>query len=279
MKNEMVIFDNQVNKFGLRNLSIVERDLWWAIASKIKDRNGDVIELTRKEIVELSGYDTQNNTIDEFKRDMKSMVRKIMSLNTEIINENGDEVFFNLFHRFAFSPDMKRIRVEIHEDFQPWFNSLTKNFTMFELHKIVNLESKYTKELFRFLSQYKKTGYWTTSLDNFKELMCIPKSYKWYDIERQILKPAIKELVPDIFADLKITPTPEGRKIVGLEFKFMNVLKEKKQNKNEEKPYQERLREREEELKVKSKFIDECEDDYELTDAELAELDEIMNIK
>lgn len=229
MKQDLVIFDNQVNKFGLKNLTIVERDLWWAIASKIKDRNGDAIIISRKEIEELSGYNKLNQSTEEFERDMKSMARKIMSLNTEIIDDNGDCVLFALFPTFKISKDKEKVGIKVSEYFQSWFNNLTREFTAFELHKIVNLESKYTKELFRFLSQYRKTGYWTTSLDDFKKLMCIPEKYRWNDIETRILKPAMKELVPDIFADLKITPTKQGRKVIGLEFKFMNVIK---QNKN-----------------------------------------------
>lgn len=78
------------------------------------------------------------------------------------------------------------------------------NFTKFELANFLVLKGKYSKTLFRLLTQYKNMGKAYNKPVNsisfdwkmFKDLMGIPKSsiYTTARIEKQILVPAIGEI-------------------------------------------------------------------------------------
>lgn len=49
--------------------------------------------------------------------------------------------------------------------------------------------------MFRILKQYKHTGYFKIGMEDFRERLDIPKSYRMSNINKTILTPIIKELV------------------------------------------------------------------------------------
>ena len=75
--------------------------------------------------------------------------------------------------------------------------------------------------MFRYLKQYKHTGYLKMDIEDFKERLDIPKSYKMNDINKRVFNPIIKELGA-IFKDLNINKisAKKSRKIEWVEFTF-----------------------------------------------------------
>ncbi|EST95039.1 replication protein Rep, partial [Staphylococcus epidermidis Scl31] len=110
----------------------------------------------------------------------------------------------------ATSPDLKYI-----------LNSITSNFTKFELKEMTHLKSTYAKNMFRILKQYKHTGYMKIKIEDFRERLDIPNSYRMSNINQFVLNPIIKEL-STIFKNLHINKikAKKGRKIEWLEFTF-----------------------------------------------------------
>ena len=54
-------------------------------------------------------------------------------------------------------------------------NQLTSNFTRFELKEFVTLKSSYSKEFYRRMKQFKNTGFWKCSIEEFRYLLDIPE--------------------------------------------------------------------------------------------------------
>ncbi|WP_145435183.1 replication initiation protein, partial [Staphylococcus hominis] len=81
------------------------------------------------------------------------------------------------------SPNLKHI-----------LNSITNNFTKFELQEMTHLKSTYAKNMFRILKQFKHSGYVKIGIDDFKTRLDVPNSYQMNDITKRVLKPIIKEL-------------------------------------------------------------------------------------
>ena len=73
--------------------------------------------------------------------------------------------------------------------------------------------------MFRLLKQYKHTGYYKVSVDEFKRLLNVPESYTMRKITDKILSIVLKEL-SDNFIDLKVNKIKDGRVIKFLEFSF-----------------------------------------------------------
>ncbi|MCL2627483.1 MAG: replication initiation protein [Oscillospiraceae bacterium] len=234
MEKRLVIYDNKLNNFGLRNFLPHEQNLFWALIMKVIDREGDTIKISRKEIEELSKYKAKNYKATTWEDSMESMGSKVIKLNTTLKNEKGGTVLFVCFPVFEINDD--GIEIEVSRYFQPWFNNFAgKQYTKFELKKMIGLRSGYAKELFRFLMQYKSSGYWEVSVEKFRELLCIPKSYKWAMVEKQIIYPALSELTSDanpIFEYLEYFKNKKGRVTESIKFEFKAVSENKQYNGN-----------------------------------------------
>lgn len=104
---------------------------------------------------------------------------------------------------------------------QNLLNSITNNFTKFELKEMTHLKSTYAKNMFRMLKQYKHSGYMKIRVEDFRERLDIPNSYRMSNINQFVLTPIIREL-STIFNNLKINKikAKKGRKIEWLEFTF-----------------------------------------------------------
>ena len=86
---------------------------------------------------------------------------------------------------------------------------------------MTHLKSTYAKNMFRILKQYKHTGYMKIKIEDFRERLDIPNSYRMSNIDQFVLNPIIKEL-STIFKNLHINKikAKKGRKIEWLEFTF-----------------------------------------------------------
>lgn len=218
--NEVVKYENRVNALPLSGFSAVELNLFMMLCANAKDRGQDLIELEYVEIKKKLGLEKQTDKY--FHNELYKMVGKLSKINCSFMNEN-EFVAFNLFSTFSGNLKLKTLTVRVNIDFQFLLNELTKNFTRFELSEFVQLESKYSKNLYRLLKQYRKTGTYTVEAEKFRELMDCPKSYQNMYFMRDCVNVAIKELSQGYFAGLKVEPIrahKRGAPIVAYKFTF-----------------------------------------------------------
>ncbi|WP_241426526.1 replication initiation protein [Macrococcus armenti] len=97
------------------------------------------------------------------------------------------------------------------------------------------------------LKQFRNTGLYKVSLDDFKELLDIPSSYQMSDIDKRVLKPIQRDLA-DSFQNLEVKKIKKGRKVVALEFTFDKENLKKKKNEQNEIKIDEELRKQSEEM-------------------------------
>lgn len=60
--------------------------------------------------------------------------------------------------------------VSVNKRFDFFLNELTSNFTRFELEEFTNLESKYSKAMYRLLKQWRTVGKKEWSIEDFRYL-------------------------------------------------------------------------------------------------------------
>lgn len=227
--NEVVEYQNQFNKVALRGFTANELDLLVAIASKMKRKEGEVIEFEfskLKEYIKLK----RNYTDLEFKNEILKVNKKLLELNVIFrtpTDEYEEYTQFALFTKFTTNMDRKVLKVKVNEDFYYLLNVLDKEFTRFELEEFVDLKSSYSKECYRRIKQWRKTGKWFIGIDEFRRLLDIPESYKMGNIDQKVLKPITEEL-SKIFKDFRIEKIKKGRKVSELHFYFQerNIFKQ-----------------------------------------------------
>lgn len=224
-KSELAVkYQNELNLVALKQFNAKEMNLFFALCARMKDKGLDSIMFSFEELKELSDY--KMTAIKAFTNDLDSLYSKMLQLTYR--NEYDDDGSFRRFVLFTgFDVNVKKqtVEVSINPKLEGILNGLTTEFSRFELSAFTAIRSTYAKTLFRLLMQYRSTGYYTVSIDEFKEIMDIPKSYtQMGQIDQRVIKPAMKEL-NNYFENLELTKikAKKGNKIAKLEFTFTGL--------------------------------------------------------
>ena len=220
MTGETVVYKNDLNLVPLRKFTSTEINLFFAMCNKLKEKETNTLHLSFDELKELSNYSPKTRNINRFVKDLDDVYKKMLELT---IRYEDDEVIERLilFNHYRIHKKDQYLEISTSPNLKHILNSITSNFTKFELKEMTNLKSTYSKNMFRILKQYKHTGYMKIKIDDFRERLDIPKSYRMTDINKNVLKPIVTELNA-IFNNLHINKikAKKGRKIEWLEFIF-----------------------------------------------------------
>ena len=231
---KLVVYHNDLNSIKLGQFRAVEVDIFFAILYKLKNNSENKVVLTFDELKKISNYKMTADS--KFIYNLREINKKLLSLNFEKEIENGIFVGATFFNYYMINQGERTLTLSINEMLIYLINDLKNTFTQFELKRLVQMESKYSKIIFRFLKQFdnkNKTCYWDVSLDEFKNLLEIPISYKMSNIDNRVLAPALTELSP-FFHNLKVTKKKKGRNIDRLRFEWNTETVEMKKKKENE---------------------------------------------
>ncbi|HCX3239824.1 TPA: RepB family plasmid replication initiator protein [Staphylococcus aureus] len=220
MTGETVVYKNEMNLVPLRRFTATEINLFFAMCNKLKEQDTNTLRLSFDELKKLSNYSPETRNINRFANDLDNVYKKMLNLT---IRYEDDDVIerFVLFNHYRIHKRAQYLEISTSSNLKHILNSITNNFTKFELKEMTRLKSTYSKNMFRLLKQYKHTGYLKIHIDDFKNRLDIPKSYRMTDINKNVFKPIIIEL-GSIFNNLTINKikAKKGRKIEWIEFTF-----------------------------------------------------------
>ncbi|MDK9847733.1 RepB family plasmid replication initiator protein [Staphylococcus equorum] len=218
MTGETVVYRNEMNLVPLRKFTSTEVDLFFTLCNKLKEQDTRRLEIHFDELKHLSNYYSRSQ--DRFVKDLEHVYDKMLNLTYTERNGKSFKKFV-LFTSYEVDIDEQHLAISINNDLKHILNSITADFTKFELQEMTYLKSTYAKNMFRLLKQYKSTGYLKISVEDFRERLDVPKSYRMTDLNKNIFAPIINEL-SSIFKDLNINKikAKKSRKIEWLEFTF-----------------------------------------------------------
>ena len=202
----------------MRNFNSVEMDLFFSICSRMREKGTEPIKFDFNDLKQLSDYKPTSNT--RFVDDIQSVYKKLLSL--QYTERDGHIIRgFVLFHHYEIDLDKETVEIGVNPKLEYILNQLSQEFTKFELEEFTNLRSSYSKTAYRQLKRFRKTGYAIFTIEQFRELLCIPKSYQVCHITDNVLKPIQTEL-SQYFRSLKIkkVKAKKGRTITHIEFTF-----------------------------------------------------------
>lgn len=192
MSNEIVKFSNQFNNQALRRFTALDLDMLMAISTKVRDKGTEEVSFTFDELKRLTRL-RKNLTVEQMAQEVIQVNERLLALNFRF--EDGSKTIqFALFSCFETDHENAMLTVAVNQRFAFLLNELTSGFTRFELAEFADLKSSYAKEFYRRAKQYRSTGVWAVSLDEFRRLLDVPTSYKTGDITKFVLKPIEKEL-------------------------------------------------------------------------------------
>lgn len=217
--NEVVKYHNYMNSLKFTNFTAVDFNFLMALCSRMKNQDTNKLIFSFEELRKITGY--TRTSLKVFANDIMKMNEKLMKMNCRL--EQDDEIIqFVLFPTFATNIRKQTLTVAVNEQFTFILNELIKNFTRFDLSEFVKLDSKYSKTLYRLLKQFKTTGKFEVTLNDFKAKMDCPKAYNNKQFMQNIINPSLREL-QNYFQNLKCTVQYEhkrGKPVSGYIFTF-----------------------------------------------------------
>ena len=218
MSNEIVKYSNQFNAQALRKFTALDLDLLMAIAARVRDQEIDEVTFTFEELRRLAHV--KKNLTD------KELAARIVEVNDRLLacrfkfQDDSRTVQFALFTKFVTDPQEATLAVGVNEEFAFLLNDLTSQFTRFELAEFADLKSKYAKEFYRRAKQYRSSGIWKISRDEFCRLLGISDSTakSTANLNRVVLKTIAEECGP--LLGLKIERQYVKRRLSGFVFTF-----------------------------------------------------------
>ena len=106
------------------------------------------------------------------------------------------------------------------ERLAPYLADLNEKFTKITMKQVAGLRSAYSIRLLEMLMRFKQSGVLKVSVEDFRDRIGAPEKYKWNDIKKRIIEPAIVELKLRGQLEVEFLPIKKGRSVVKLEFYF-----------------------------------------------------------
>ena len=212
---DLVLFENDMNKLQLGSLSKTSMNIFMTLCQKMKNMHDKRVTISFSDIKEKSGYAEMKRSNDAFISDVNGMVNELLSVNSTIIQkkQNGKKKIyrFDLFPTFIIDEEKETLEVGINPDFE-WLLNEFKAYTSLDLGELVSYKSKYTKNLFRLIRQWKgkgklivgdcgymsmaefnKSGH-EPSIEEFRKKIGVKDSYSNKEMMRSCISVAVKEI-------------------------------------------------------------------------------------
>ena len=236
--NDIVKIDNRVIMENFANFSkgwgAFDLD-WWALVTGqpvgYEDHLiGVPVEGAREIFLKnRNSHESLKDFVIRSNKTLKKFLKIVLEFESED-KENLSIMSANLFD-VCYIDTSFRILLKVNSVSVPAFNRL-KNWTRFSLSTLTSLHTVYSKRLFIYLKQWRTVGKVSFSIEEFRDIFDVPKSYKPGSIDQKILQPAMEDLAP-YFYQLRLEKTyakgRRGRKLGGYIFTFRPEPKEKKE--------------------------------------------------
>ena len=216
------VYYNLIDKYNKQHeykpLEISKSDLWKIAGLKGDYNSRDLRELI-EELTKSNSYTiTENHKIagsmfvveylnDKIKIYVPEPFRKLIFYKKDI------DLMYKAKHK-------KVLSVAELDHYDKITKKKSKFLVLLKKADILGVKGKYNKRLYSLLGQFKKTGLYFTTWNDFKEILEIPKSYKSSNIDQKVFTPAKKELLKVGLEITEIKKIKKGRSIDRVEIRF-----------------------------------------------------------
>lgn len=223
--NQVTRFKNEVNHIPMRRWTAEEMNFFFAVLTRMRDEGTNLIIMNKYELAELANYTITYNKL--YEDTMTKLADKVGELKYWKKTDNS-LVTMPLFTYFKadWTKDLSdmTVEVEVNKRFEYILNEWNEgNWTQFMLDEFTEIQSTYSKTLFRLLKQWRIKGVREFSTEEFKQLMDIPKSYSSGMITSRIINNAVQDL-QSYFKNLKVKvlkSNARGTPIIGFKFTWI----------------------------------------------------------
>lgn len=140
------------------------------------------------------------------------------------------KIQYTLMSSAEYKDDEGQVECVFNPQIVPHLVGLKQQFAKYPLEKAVTFSSSYTWRLYELLVSWSENpadtggvlvGWLTVEVDELRKMLGVPESYKWSDVQRQVLDTVKQELLDKAGIELQITRKKTGRRISHLKLEFM----------------------------------------------------------
>lgn len=114
-----------------------------------------------------------------------------------------------------------RVSITFSSSVTQYLTQLKQQFTKFTLKNVSGLGSAYSIRIYELLHQFISTGHRMIMLDDLRDTLQIKDKYQEFrELNRVIIKPAVKDLNAKSNLSVSVNQIKQGRKTIGLHFYF-----------------------------------------------------------
>ena len=201
-KNDIVKYNNDLNKLNMSTLKDKELELFYAICLELKERGTDTIIVDITEFRKAFNIPQVNKK--RFNEYLENVQDKFLSLKYTLKTEKRIKkgTFF-----YDFDADLitNKMVIRVNPEYAYILNGIVEYYTQFSFKEFQSLKSKYSTILMPKLAQWNSIKKLELEKENLFEILGVPQSYikDISNFNKKVIKP-LKEDLPKVFYNLKI---------------------------------------------------------------------------
>lgn len=211
-KNTLVVKHNSlINAKGKHRYTRNELKLVCNLVSNVTKYDGD-FEVKRIPLRDLGFIDSNTHNYTNYMKTFEELLSKPFKIpgRNGYINWFSHIEIVDGFIEYNFDPKLKQFLLD-----------LKSNFTKYKLNNILNLGSSYSIHIYELLAQTKDMGGRTIYIDDFREVLNIPASYKNNNI-KVLLEKVQEDLEKNTDIKFIFGFEKESRKFNKINFKIIH---------------------------------------------------------
>lgn len=208
-KNDIVKYNNSLNKLKMGKLEEKELELFFALCLELKEKGTDDVFIN---ITDFKNRYNMGRSNVRFEKYLAVVLDKFLETKMIIKTDKTLEMG-NFFRKFKIDFQKNLLYVQVDNDYSFILNDLVEMYTQFSFKQYQELKSKYAKRLMPRLAQWNGTKSIEFEKEDLFEILGASESYKndLSSFNKRILKPASTEL-KTVFYNLKVKPIKNNNK-------------------------------------------------------------------
>lgn len=212
-------------------LKLVEKRLIAAAIAKVDSRKGNAIHahlskfqklrITAQEFAETFGID-ERNAYSELKAATDDLFNRYFTL-TDYSKDKKHQRYtkYRWIDAAKYAEGEGFVELSFTAHVYPHLHMLKREYTTYRLKNAASLRSVYSWRMFELAKSWlehctKSNKPVQLTLDQLRDTLETPESYKWKDIRVRAIEPAIKEIANKDYLEITYKPYKNGRSVAGI---------------------------------------------------------------
>lgn len=204
-------------------LTLWEQRLILVALSRLDSRK----EILRDVSITSSEYaDLMQIPLKNAHRELYQATEKLYERSVLINHDDYVEEFRWIQRKAIYHKGEGKVSFTWSEDILTYISQLERRFTQYRLTDVAKLNTSYAIRIYELLMRFNQTNERWIRVDDFRSLLLLEDKYPLFrDLNKRVIKPAVREINNASNLDVFYSTKKQGRKVIGLQFDFQ----EKKQ--------------------------------------------------